>query len=339
MWIDGMFNIFLWGGDLGKNRKANVARYKNNTVFQNTVMRLIGDALERYKFDGLPESISERVLLQSLLWYGCAVFFEKDGGLIALPACPNGGNFNIYGDPGKVWAFARNGQMNKDVTVYIPGADETPFLRKGNAGVDMDKDYKGVLVWENKVRYPFMRQVMFFADAIADSMRTLDTARANIKSPYIVVAEESVVSTVREFFNKRDNNEDVIVSTGVFPVDKVSILPVVQSGDNLNACVQLIEWYESKFRELCGVQSNSQIDKKGENLIRDEIHVNDEYEFMSVDKCVSEIQKHLDYVNKFFGTHITVKEKGYENKNILSDETGANGLSDNDTGSTTGDNQ
>lgn len=315
MWFDGMFNIFLWGGVDGNVKKKNVSKFKNNFAFRMTFSRLLGDALERYDFEGLPDTVSKRVLKQALLWYGSACFFEKDGSVLCLPCCPNGGQFNIYGDPGRVWVFGRNGQMNEGVKVFIPGSDESSFLFKGQGGMNMSSDTKGVIIWENKVRIPFFDAVMFYSSAIADSMRTLDTARANIKTPYVVVAEESVVPTVQEFFKKRDNNEDVVISSGVFPVDRVNILPIVTDTGILQNATQLVEWYEQKYRELCGFQSNSQQDKKGENLVRDEIHINDEYEALQVSKCMEQIQENLDQANRIFGLNMKVVKNSVVREN------------------------
>lgn len=330
MLFDAGFNIFLSGGEIGKANKKKLASFKNWTQFMNTFHIKLQDALNRYRFEGLPETVSQRVLLEALCWYGSAVFFEKEGNLLCLPCAPDGGGFNIYGEVGSVWAFSRNGMLNESIDVYIHGSDEDTFLKKTN-GTSNGK-YKGVVVWENATRYPFINQVLFFSQAVADSMRTLDVCRKNIKNPYIVVSEESAVNTVREFFNKRDNNEEYIVSTGIFPVNKVNVLPLVTNSDNLNAITALIEWYESKYRELCGIDNNSQIDKKGENLVQAEISINDEYTDMSVEKIIPYIQEGLDDVNKIFGTNITVKKneiiKDIKDQKITESEDKDNGNND-----------
>lgn len=320
-WYSNMFNIFL-SGDGTEMTNKKLAKMKNNVMFQNTFARLLQDALNRYKFSGLPDTISERVLLQSLVWYGSAVIFEKEGNLLALPGVPSGAGFNIYGDPSECWVFSATGQFNEPVKVFLPGSDESSFLKNTLAGRATGQP-KGVFVRENALCYPFIRQCIFFSDAIADSMRTLDVCRQNIKQPYIIVAEEAIVNSVREFFKKRNNNEEYIVSSGVFPADKISLLPFETNADNLNNATELIDWYENKWRELCGFENNGQIDKKGENLIQAEVDVNDEYSDMGVDKAIKYIQESLDYVNNIFGTNITVeptrKEEKDENNDIFGD--------------------
>jgi len=316
LWYDNIFNINLLAGWQGPghskpmtNRK--LADMKNNIMFQNSFARKVLDALHRYYIEGLPESCSQRVVLQSLLWYGSVVFFEQEGGLIALPGVPTGQAFNVYNDPAEAWVFSAVGQYNKAVKLYLPGSDENAFLKNTIAG-KAGNEYKGVYVRENDIRFPFINHVIFYAEAIADSMRTLDVCRQNIKQPFIIACEESVVNSVKEFFKHRDNNENYIIDTGVFPADKISLLPFDTNADNLKNATELIDWYENKWRELCGFKNNSQIDKKGENLIQAEVDVNDEYTYITVDESMACIQKGLDDVNKLFGTNMHVRK--YEEK-------------------------
>lgn len=311
MWFDGNFCIYLYGGDIGKLNKGRLSKLKNDLQFISQFNIKMMDAEHRYSIKGLPDTISERVVLQSLIWYGSVVFFDKNGNLMALPGVPSGDGFNVNGDVGSAWVFGRNGAFNEEVKIYLPGSDEDVFLAETN-GYSSSKKYKGVMVWENYQRFPFMNQVMIFARAISDTMRTLDVCRANIKNPYIVVSEESVVPTVKEYFNKRDNNEEYIISSGIFPADKVKVLPLVTNSESLTGITSLIEWYEAKWRELCGVENNSQMDKKGENLIEAEVSVNDEYTSQSLDKVIKCIQEGLDDVNKIFGTNITVEKNAVD---------------------------
>lgn len=304
-WYSYYFAIYLSGqGSEMTNKK--LAKMKNNIMFQNTFARLLQDALNRYKFNKLPGTISERVLLQSLLWYGSAVIFEKDGNLLCLPGVPTGAGFNIYGDPSECWVFSATGQFNEPVKVFLPGSDESSFLKNTLTGKQYG-DIRGVFIRENALCYPFINQCIFFADAISDSMRTLDVCRQNIKQPYVIVAEESIVNSVKQFFKKRNNNEEYIISSGVFPADKINLLPFETNADNLDNATELVDWYENKWRELCSIENNGQIDKKGENLIEKEVDVNDQYTEMSVDKCIKYIQESLDHVNEIFGTNITVE--------------------------------
>jgi len=323
LWFNNLFNIYLLGNDAGNMTNKKLAKMKNNIAFQNQFALKVLDGEHRYYIEGLPESCSQRVVLQSLLWYGSVVFFEKDGSLIALPGVPTGQAFNVYGDPAEAWVFSAVGQYNQPVKLYLPGSDENAFLKNTIAG-KAGNDYKGVYVRENDLCYPFIRHVIWYAEAVADSMRTLDVCRQNIKQPYIITAEESIVNSVKEFFKQRDINQDYIISSGVFPADKIALLPFETNADNLDNATELIDWYENKWRELCGFENNGQIDKKGENLISTEVDVNNEYTWISVDKSMDTIQRGLDNVNKLFGTNMQVKkyeQEVTENDDIRRDDT------------------
>lgn len=306
MWFENLFNINLLCGDTGKMNQKKLTKMKNTIAWQNVFARLVQDALNRYHFEGLPESISERVLLQALLWYGSCAMFEKDGSLLALPCVRSGDGFNIYGDPASAWVFSATGSLNENVKLFLPGSDENTFLKKTITGTQTGET-KGVFIRENAICFPFIRQVFFFTDVISDTYRALDVCRENAKQPFIVVAEESIIESVKRFFEQRAENYTSIVSSGVFPADKIRLLPFESNSENIKNMTALIDWYFNKFKELCGVRnSGGNIDKKGENLLTAEIQINDEYTDLSLDNSIHYIQKSLDIVNSLYGTNIRV---------------------------------
>lgn len=328
MWYDDGWCIYL-GTEAGKKTKSKLAKLKNLQTFQTQYMRMIQDALERYHFEGLPETCNDRVVIQSLLWYANVVFFEKGGNIFSLPGAPGGGGFNIYGDPADAWIFGRNGKLNEDIRLFIPGSDVSTYL-DDVSGIATGKS-RGVIVWENSMRYPFINLVIYYAQQIADTLRTLEVSRRWLKRPVITFADESTVKTVKSYWDRIDDNEDVIIGTGIYDPTKVSVQQLNNSGQTLEACTQLIEWYESKYRELCGIDSNSQIDKKGENLINAEVDINNDFTGLCVEKCIPYIEQGLDNVNKVFGTNIKVvprekeeapepdiknESEGIENENV-----------------------
>lgn len=328
---DYLFAIPLGIDNVGKSTKKKLNQQKNGFMFQNVFSRYVIDAMGRYKFTGLPETMSERVILQSLLWYGCVCLFEKDGALLSLPCAPSSAGFNIYGDFGNARVFALNGKLNEEVKLYIEGGDQSAFLTDMNGA--MSGSAKGVMLRENPILYPFIRHTLQFAECTADTYRTLDIVRANIKRPFLIFAEESVLETVKRYLAQRELNYDEIISTGVFDPSKVATVPIDVNGNSLNDGTQLIEWYENKYRELCGHKNNSQMDKKGENLIKEEVTVNDYYTVWNVNRCVESINKYLEQFNNLFGTSIKCEVR--ENEDFFGDSRDNNiptGYTDSPTG-------
>lgn len=327
MWFTGFWGIPLDICDMGKSTRKKLINMKNEVTFQNTFSRLLLDALQRYRFTGLPDTINERVLLQSLCWYGCACIYERGDNLFALPCAPSGAGVNMYGDFGSAWVFSLNGQANEEVRLYIEGQEDSAFVKKTNGAITGKA--RGVMLRENHIMYPFVRTTIQFAEAIADAYRTLDVVRANIKRPYIITAEESVVNSVKKYFEQREQNFDHIISSGAFDPSKIVMVPIDVNGHSLDDATSLIEWYENHYREMCGLKNNSQIDKKGENLISEEVTVNDQYTGAQADRVVETIQHHLDICNKFFGCNIHVEraveeEEGVNDENVSGDRTDNN---------------
>lgn len=77
MWYNSYFCIPL---DKCKNRKK-LAKMENNMLFITTFMRLLSDAMNRYTIKGTPDTVNERVMLESLLVYGNTALFEQSGNL------------------------------------------------------------------------------------------------------------------------------------------------------------------------------------------------------------------------------------------------------------------
>lgn len=328
---NNLFSIGLGYTPSGKQTNKKLNKYKNDYVFANELIRNVTDALHRYKIEGIPDTCSERVIMQSLLYYGFVFFFERQGNLLALPGNPDGSGLNAYGDFAGAYVYGANG-YNERVNVYLPGSDEASFLSKTING-QKTRDYHAVMVRENELLYPFIRQTVYYSERMADTLRKIETATLNSAVPYVVTAEESIVNTVREYFNKRDNNEAYIISSGIFPADKIEIMPFDIQPQSITALTGVYDWLANHYRELCATRSSTNLDKKGENLLSAEIHIGDDYTQGQGDKILECLQSGLDDCNKIFGTNMSViVEEVTEGENISVDEDGAESVSGDDTG-------
>lgn len=299
MWYND-FNIWLNPQNI---KKSKLASYENNFVFQNVFNSLLGDALHRYDLEGAPDTVSKRVVMQSLLWNASFFVFKKNNAIFALPGVPDGSGINLNGDFAGAYVYGQNG-YNEKINLVIPGGDTTSLLEQTNSGITY-KEGTGVLIRENPQMYPFINILIYYASCIADTMRTLDVCRKNAKRPYIISAEQSVVESIKKYFDKRDANEDYIISTGVFPADKVHIEPLQNNPDFTHSASELIDWYTQRFREECGIKNlGAQVDKKGENLQSAEITYNDEYTNNKVVQWLKCLNEGLSLANEAFGTNM-----------------------------------
>lgn len=303
------FNVPLFEGDIGKLTKAKLAQYENSRTFAMVFYRLVNMALDyRYTFTDLPDTMDDRVLKQSLLFYGSVVLFRINGVPIGLSGVQDGSALDLYGNAKSAYVFSRNGILNKNVKLNYKY--DTELINSYNLGISVDKDVMdkevtdGVILYENKSRTPFIWTVIYFAERIADTYRTLDSNRRWLKRPFIPRCEESESKSFDESLKKFMNNEDFTISLHAHNIDKTDIFSVdVPAG--LTSCVtQLAEWYESQFKILCGIKANSQVDKKGENLISDEINIDDEYSTLNTNSVIEELNRSLEVYNNLTGLNI-----------------------------------
>jgi hypothetical protein len=267
----------------------------------NVFSRCVQKALGRYTIKNLPETCDIRVIKQSLLFHGKVVFFERQGNVLALPCAPDS-DFTMYGDVGKGYVYGRNG-YSEQINLYIKGGEKAPVLEKTYSDVKGEKT--GVLVRENELEYPFVYYSWEYADKIADTLRSLDVARENIKVPYIIVAEEAIINTVKKFFEERNTNVSYIIRSGIFPADKINLLPIQTTPESLKACTDLIEWYMNDYDALCGINSNANPDKK-ERLLVDEVNANNQSTKSYIDNIIEYMQGELDFVNEVFNLNLEV---------------------------------
>lgn len=306
MWYTDLCNIMLTG--VAKSTKKTLADFENWRVFRLVFLRLYQDLYQQLSdfIEVKKETLSKRVIIESLIWYANACFFEFEGGVVSLPAAMNGSDLTIYGESRRCFVYSRNGKINKDIPCYF----------EGQLLSTVDKD-TGVIVWLNSTRTPLIDMVMFYAQQIADSYRTLSVMRKRLKLPVIIQGDESQSASINSFYTQYQSNEEIIhLDTGFLDVDKTKITTISADADTAQI-VELIDWYESKYREAIGIQSNGNIDKKGENLIQDEIHVNDEYEEVQLFKYFDYMKQYVSIVNKIWGDIISLKEPEKENEVLV----------------------
>lgn len=305
------------------NKKIN--KMKNATTFQNTFIHNMLTALDRYYIEGLPDTCSQRVVLQSLLWYGKVMFFNRDANIYALPCVNASDGYTVYGEWLSAFWVGLNGQ-SEQVQLAIPGG--TKFLRDIITGQNKPVPVEdGVLIRANALMAPFIMNVWQYSEYEADTLRTLDTARMHLKHPYIITAEQSVVPSVKKWLQDTKDNQDAIVSSGVFPADKIVIQDLSITGQTVQAVTSLYDWYDAQFMGLCGIAHNSGIEKKGENLITPEIGIDNESDNTNLNMEMDYIQMGLDTANEHFNLDMHVRSKHISEGEGANDTTGYDDIS------------
>jgi len=286
-----------------KNNKK-IAQMANVQEFDNTFKMMAMEAqCSRWDVDGLPDTCDRRVIQQSMFANATVGFIDKNDSLISLPTLP-AGNINVYGYPCNGNAFGRNG-YTEYVNIYVPGGENTTFLRKGATGEMASKNPNCVLVRENDYIFPFMNITASYAYRIANLMRTLDTEFENLAHPYLIAATEDMIQGVKDYFNRRDNHESWIdiISSGVFDPNKINVIPLEMSESGIRDCTESIEWLWQMYRQLEYLDGSKDVDKKAEITIP-ELQQGSSIVNINGKRFQENLEEQFDIVNKVFGTHM-----------------------------------
>lgn len=301
MWIDA----FYGGIPLPKNMSAKkLARLENDMEFLNTFADLFNSALNVFKWNGLPETCNERFLERSLLMRGSALIVKEGDNFLNL-ACVPGDGYNLYGDYTRAYGYGLNG-WNKKYSLYVDGADASPDVTKTAGGYDMGKDFDAVMCRDNKVMFPYINYLILAARRKTETMRSMDVALQNLKMPVIITCEDSSVNNVKEVLAQRDTNVAAVVGSGSLPVDAFKVWDTKANPAILQVMWEHYERLDNHVKELIGVNSLAQVDKK-ERLLVDEVNANNQSRDMNIDKRLKERELFCERLNKAFGLNVSVE--------------------------------
>ena len=315
MWFNDFATIDLSYCEATKTKKKTILQ--NKREFWQWLAYFVEMGINRYKITGeYPDTLDERTILQSLFWYGSFSIVNDGGVFLSLPAmiCSD---YTIYGNPRKINAFGMNG-YNKTFGVIQYNGDEA-IVNKGVSDYVID-DKTGFYIREKKFKYPLAMSAIITAERVSDTMRSIDVAKNLLKSPFIMLCMEEMKKSVEEYVkNIKDNDELILVSTGVFDPLKVQVQPLDINPENVRALRELVEWYLAQYLNFCGVNSNPASDKQ-ERLLVDEVNANDEETDNNVAPEVDYMNAQLERVNAITGWSMKM-EVNYENKDIRGNST------------------
>ena len=312
MWFNDLSTIDLSFCEATKTKKKTILQ--NKREFWQWLAYFTEMGINRYKITGdYPDTLDERTILQSIFWYGGVCLFNDGGVWLSLPA-KGASDYTIYGYWRKAVVYGRNG-YNKQIGLIQYNGD-APQVNNGISGLQV-ADKTGFYIQEKKFCYPLANSAIITAERVADTMRSIDVMRVLLKSPFVVFCIEEMRRTVEQYFKNIKDNDELIISTGVFDPKNVQVQPLEFNPENIKTARELVEWYLAQYLSFCGVNSNPASDKQ-ERLLVDEINANDEETDNNTQPEVEYMNMQLERVNAITGWSMKM-EVNYENKDIQRD--------------------
>lgn len=287
MWFNTFFPFFVASPITNKK----LTKWENDIEFQNTFMLLFNQMLHTFKWNGLPDTCNERYLETNLILNGMATIVnDKDYGFLSLRCAP-GGNWNMYGETEKIFAYGWNGFM-REYKSYMYGTD--------------DYDVEAVVCRDNMVCYPYLSYLIMYANRLTNTMRSLDVATNKLKIPYIIVCEESQKSTIEKMLTDIDNNKQYCIGSNKISPDTLKVLQTGVDPSVLKVFWENYNNLNSEVKTIIGIPNIYNGDKK-ERLVSSEADGNLANVSINTKMRLEQRKLFAETINKIFGLNVTVE--------------------------------
>src|SRR6187431_1418965 len=219
--LDYFYNAALFGAPSPFNSSPSI---EHERMVQRNIERNISElAVNRFKWEGLPDSIDPRFLEVSMLLNGLVIFYWDDeyDKLLAVKASATGYvNFmdwpvayTIIGPGSRINDIG--GQttfMPKQLAGFIPMADAKP-----------DKTRKqGVPVWPNYFRQSDLDTIQIYASRLATTDITLEINTRNARQNKVVASTANTQLTMVNIARQMDEGVNVIQPKDAAMMDAIT---------------------------------------------------------------------------------------------------------------------
>lgn len=253
-------------------------------TFNNYMEHLYLLAVSRFQYKNLPDTVSRRVIEQSLIERGNVLFFKNEiMGYLALPA--NGASrVNIYDIPKK----------------------RIVNTASGYHGVFSEQD--SVLIYNDDTRTAFIDTIAFYANKLTRLEMAKDANITQLMRPKIIRTNQDNENSVRQMLNKTELGEPYILYE-----DEDNFLSDKNKTEVLDMTSPIIipDIDRAKFtvtgEYLSRLGYNNINIYKSEHLTVDEGNANNENIMAFRESALQSRRDGLEQVNRMFGLNIEVE--------------------------------
>ena len=266
---------------MGRKRKPVI-----NASIELETTRLINHyqmlALNRYKWENLPNGIESRYIEQMLYDNGeCAMFDHPDLGLCVLRSSSRE-NLNIYGEPTKL---------------TLTGFNE-------HRVVMMDEC---VRILNNDLGLPTLQNISYYARRMAEIDDIIMQNLRQQRVPYLFATNENNQLSLKILYDQIYQGEPAIfIDKEMLKGEPENIMVLPMQAPYLVDKLQ-IQKQEMERELLTFLGINNTLEKK-ERLLQDETNSNNQFIKMSSDIGFKQRQLACEQINEMFGLNVRVVE-------------------------------
>lgn len=268
----------------------NFGKFNNNPTNNKQVrreqmyMRILSEvSMNRFKWEGLPNTVDERFLEKVLFENGLAVFFyeNKDfNAYLALRGSPSG-RLNMYDNP-----------ISYTVT--------------GNTQISRVLSSKHcVPIWSNFSRTPDRDIINIFSEQLATLDRSIEINSFNLRQNRIIVAEENQRLSFANFNKQLEEGASAVFTTSSILQEGVSVLDVGGDPRSLPALMETRVKTWNQCMLLLGINNNPG-EEKTERLVSDEVSANDDQVKHQRSVSLNARRQACEVMNRRYGLSVSV---------------------------------
>lgn len=165
----------------------NISAFENNAAYTEYFLKLMDIAINRFKWNGLPDTVDERYLEMMLVQQGSAIFFyDEIFGYMGLGTAYQG-NLDYYGVPEERQAIAANGDPFKTM-------DST----------------NSVLIFNNRLRTADSPLLYIYANRLWEIQREIETNTKQQKFTQVVICDEEERISMSNLMMKWQGNQPLV---------------------------------------------------------------------------------------------------------------------------------
>ena len=251
-------------------------------------------ALNRYKWENLPNGIESRYIEQMLFDNGeCALFDHPDIGLTVLRSSSRE-NLNIYGEPTKLTVTG----FNEHRTVMMDDC---------------------VRILNNDIGLPTQESILYYARRMAEIDDIIMQNLRQQRVPYLFATDENNAFSMKSLYDRIYQGEPAIfVDKEMLKGEPENIMVIPTAAPYLVDKLQL-QKQEMERELLTFLGINNTLEKK-ERLLVDETNSNNQFIKMASDIGFKQRQLACEQMNQMFGLNVRVIETQDELESEVMDD-------------------
>lgn len=292
-----MYDAHLAGTPFQRNPTTD-----RTAIIERMYQRLITElACNRFKWEGLPESIDVRFMELTLFHRALSVFYwDKDYNKFFALQGASTGFLNMMNNP-TAFSVVGNNFVGKTIGAYQPWKSE-------NEDVSGEDKEKAVPIWANYLRIPDWDIMAIYSSRMAQMDRTIEVNSKNARRNKVIIAPDNLRLSAQNIIREIDEAYDNIQVNAEGPLADMQFVQAVDMGINVNDIEKLHIVRTRQWNECMGLLGieNANQDKK-ERLVADEVDANNDQTSMMRFVNLNARREACEIINKLHGLKVSVE--------------------------------